>query len=380
MYLPEKFTYRPTKDEIYFGIDLGTTYTLVATIDSTDVNIENINQLPVKFISYKQVSPIKHGGEVIDERVASIIAISNGQPFCGSKLYDLKGHEDFVRNQNIFYHWKLDLGIDRHPLYPDAVLKELDTPAKVAGKVLNFCRIGYTKSRDARLFNTVITVPASFQMNQRKDVIEAAQSANIETSGQMLIDEPNAAFIGYFNSLQQQEKEDFLLKGGNSKRILVFDIGGGTCDLSILEVSYSPAKGLLIGNKAISRYNDLGGQDIDMIIAEDILYPLFLKQFNLKDDMPFKELTEVILPQLATIGEQLKIGICNLISAKYPSIDLSDADLENTIFKLENRSLFFKDKEYKFPTLRITASQFESVVGFPKIRPLELRVNNSKVC
>ena len=363
MFLPEKFTYKPTKDAVYFGIDLGTTYSLVATVDSTEVNISNITHIPVKFISYKQVSPIKHGGEIVDEKVASIIAVSEGKPYCGSKLYELKGHEEFVRNQNIFYHWKLDLGIDRHPLYPDAVSKELDTPAKVAGKVLNFCRIGFTKSKETRLFNAVITVPASFQMNQRKDVIEAASLAKIELSNQMLIDEPNAAFIGYFNSLSQAEKENFLLKGGKAKKVLVFDIGGGTCDLSILEISYSPAKGLLIGNKAISRYNDLGGQDIDMIIAEDILYPLFLRQFNLKDDMPFNELSEIILPQLATIGEQLKIGICNLIGAKYPSVDLSNADLENTLFTLENRSLFYKGDEYKFPPLNLTAAQFESIIS-----------------
>ncbi|OJY84645.1 MAG: hypothetical protein BGP13_21915 [Sphingobacteriales bacterium 40-81] len=363
MFLPEKFSPKPTKDSVYFGIDLGTTYTLVATVDSSEVNIDNITQIPVKFISYKQISPIKHGGEIVDEKVASIIAVSDGKPFCGSKLYELKGHEEFVRNQNIFYHWKLDLGIDRHPLYPDAVSKELDIPAKVAGKVLNFCRIGFTKSKETRLYNAVITVPASFQMNQRKDVIEASALANIELSNQMLIDEPNAAFIGYFNSLSQAEKENFLLKGGKAKKVLVFDIGGGTCDLSILEISYSPSKGLLIGNKAISRYNDLGGQDIDMIIAEDILYPLFLRKFNLKDDMPFKELSEIILPQLATIGEQLKIGICNLIGAKYPSIDLSNADLGNTVFTLENRSLFYKGQEYKFPPLNITASQFEAIIS-----------------
>lgn len=363
MFLPEKFTYKPTKDAVYFGIDLGTTYTLVATVDSVEVKLDNLTQIPVKFISYKQISPIKHGGEINDEKVASIIAVSEGKPYCGSKLYELKGHEEFVRNQNIFYHWKLDLGIDRHPLYPDAISSELDTPAKIAGKVLNFCRIGYTKSKESSLHNTVITVPASFQMNQRKDVIEAAALANIELSNQMLIDEPNAAFIGYFNSIPQEEKESFLMKGNKAKKVLVFDIGGGTCDLSILEISYSASKGLLIGNKAISRYNDLGGQDIDMIIAEDILYPLYLRHFNLKDDMPFKELSEIILPQLATIGEQLKIGISNLIGAKYHSTDLSNADLENTVFTLENRSLFNKGKEFKFPPLNITAAQFESIIS-----------------
>lgn len=42
------------------------------------------------------------GGEINDENVASIIVVSEGKPYCGSKLYELKGHEEFVRNQNIF--------------------------------------------------------------------------------------------------------------------------------------------------------------------------------------------------------------------------------------------------------------------------------------
>lgn len=363
MFLPEKFSYKPSKDAIYFGIDLGTTFTLVAVVDSSEVNLQSSSEIPVKFISYRQVSPFQYGGEVIDEKVASIIAVHSGKPYCGSKLYELKGHEQFTKNQNIFYHWKLDLGIDRHPLYPDAISEELDTPAKVAGKVLNFCRMGFTKSRETRLFNTVITVPASFQMNQRQDVIEAASLANIELDNQMLIDEPNAAFIGYFNTLTEEQKENFLTKGGNAKKVLVFDIGGGTCDLSILEVSYSPQKGLIMGNKAISRYNDLGGQDIDMVIAEDILYPLFLKQFNLKDEMPYKELSEIILPQLATIGELLKIGICNLTAAKYSEINLTNADLEKTSFTIENRSISYNGQQYKFPPLTITAAQFENIVN-----------------
>lgn len=362
MYLPDKFTETPTKDAIYFGIDLGTTYTLVATVDSKSVNVDNITRVPVKFISYRQRSPIKHGGEVQDEKVASIIAFHEGRPYCGSKLYELKGHNEFEKNKNIFYHWKLDFGLDRHPLYSNAITDDLNTPSKVAGKLLSFCRIGFTKNRDQKLFNTVITVPASFQMNQRKDVIEAANYANIDIGKKVLIDEPNAAFIGYFNQLLQDEKEELLPKGNESKNILIFDIGGGTCDLSILEIRYNSKKGLVIGNKAISRYNDIGGQDVDMLIAEDILYPFFLKHFDISDDMSYKELSDVILPQLASIGEMLKIGLCNLIAAKYTTTALEGLDRENSVYTLRGRKITFQDKDYEFPPLKLSAKQFEDLL------------------
>jgi molecular chaperone DnaK len=363
MFLPEKFSPTPSKDAVYFGIDLGTTYTLVATIDSSEVDIQNLSKIPVKFISYAQKSPLEHGGEIVEERVASIIAMYNGKPYCGSKLYELKGNQDFIKNQNIFYHWKLDLGIDRHPLYPDSVLPELDTPAKVAGKVLNFCRQSYTKNKETKLNNVVITVPASFQMNQRKDVIEAASLAKIELDNQMLIDEPNAAFIGHFNGLSQQFKSQFLTKGSRTKRVLIFDIGGGTCDLSIIEVGYNSSMGLLIANKAISRYNDLGGQDIDYIIAEEILYPFFLKQFDLKDEMAFKDLSESILPQLATIGEKLKIGICNIIGARFVQKAPLEEELKAVVFTIENRSIRYGFSDFNFPPLSITGFQFQEIIN-----------------
>lgn len=363
MYLPENITLKPTNDAIYFGIDLGTTYTLVATVNSKDVNLKNLTQIPVKFISYKQTSPIRHGGVVHDEKVASILAISKGKPFCGTKLYELKGHDEFIKNVNIFYHWKLDFGLERYPLYPDAISEKLNTPAKVAGKVLDFCRIGYTKNKDQKLLNTVITVPASFQMNQRKDVIWAANSANIELSNQMLIDEPNAAFIGHFNRLSQEENNKFLPAGEDSKRVLIFDIGGGTCDLSILEIGHHPKKGLIISNKAISRYTDIGGQDIDMLIAEDILYPMFLSHFNLADDMPYKDLTENILPQLSTIGEMLKVGLCNLISAKYPDIGLQSMNLYETVYSLEGRKITYNGQTYSFPPLKFSANDFKEILS-----------------
>ena len=362
MYLPENFSYKPKHNDVFFGIDLGTTYTLVAVVNSDDLKIDESFEIPVKFISFKQKSPIKHGGEIIDEKVASIIAIHEGKPYCGSKLYELKGNENFIKNVNIFYHWKLDLGIDRHPLYPDAISDDLNTPAKVASKVLNFCRNEYTKNKDARLFNTVITVPASFQMNQRNDVLKAAELANIEVTSKMLIDEPNAAFIGHFNSLQKNEKQR-IFATTKPQNVLIFDFGGGTCDLSILAVSYSPQKGLMVGNKAISRYNDLGGQDIDCIIAEEILYPKWLKLANFKDDLPLKDLSEIILPQLSTIGELYKKAICERILAKFPDLNWKENDLKDTFEVINGRILNYKGQVYNLDNIKITGYEISEIIN-----------------
>ncbi len=354
MYIVNTDSFSPTKNNVYFGIDLGTTYTLVAVVDINDFEPNSIKQVPVKFIRYEQKSPLEYGGVSIDEKIASIIAIKDGRGYCGNKLYELKGHPDFKKNRNIFYHWKLDLGVQRYPLYPDAADKALDTPAKVASKVLNFCRMGYVQNKEARLYNTVITVPASFQANQRQDVIKAAELANIEISNQVLIDEPNAAFVGYFNDLSENNKKEFFDEE-KAKNILVIDFGGGTCDLSILAVQYSNQKGIMIGNKAISRYNDLGGQDIDQLIVDEIIYPAWLKKFTLKDDLPLKDLDHIILPQLATVAEIYKKIVFETIFARFPKYDWNDDDLDKLNVKITNQKLNYNDTTYELEGIEINA-------------------------
>src|SRR5690606_37983418 len=112
--------------------------------------------------------------------------------------------------------------------------------------------------------------------------LKAAEMAKIETRENILIDEPNAAFLGFFNRLSTDEKQIWA-KEVKNKNVLVIDFGGGTLDLSILNVDFRQDKGITISNRAISRYNDLGGQDIDMLIAEEFLVPKLketLKEFD----------------------------------------------------------------------------------------------------
>lgn len=355
MFLPSNAVAVQERPDTYYGIDLGTTYSLIAQISSNEAerNTGGSPEMPVKFLKFRQESPLPTEPPVNDEKVASIVAYYDSRAWVGRGLENLKGHPEFVKNQNIFYHCKLDMGIEQYPLYPDAAMEKLDNPAKIASAILRYMKSKGAKEK-GELRNTVVTVPASFQMNQRKDVVMAAELAGIKLSNQMLIDEPNAAFIGYFDRLEVQTQHEFFSKG-TSRKVLVFDIGGGTCDLSILDVSYNTKKGMLMGNKAISRYNDLGGQDLDMMIAEEFLFPLWKETFGVEDDFPLRDLQQHILPQLAIIGEQLKHGICDLIGARYRDTKLSDEQIDNTDFRLQARRIIYKAKTYDFPEIRFNA-------------------------
>lgn len=341
-----------------FGIDLGTTTTLMCYVDSENVDLKRSVSIPIQFVKIRQESPFEYNPTIENEKVASIVGIYNGKPYIGSNLFHLKGHPNFEYKKNLFYHWKLELGIDHHPMYPNAIIEKLNMPYKIAGGILNYMR----KSRfgDTPLSNTIITVPASFQANQRKDVLKAAEMAKIETVENMLIDEPNAAFLGYFNRLPHEEKTEWA-KNVKNKNVLVVDFGGGTLDLSILNVDFKRDSGITISNRAISRYNDLGGQDIDTLIAEEFLVPKFKNIFDDFDVIDSLDIRDVILPQLALIGEGLKIGISNNVSLKAGDNDLSAIDLEGTAYEHPECRLKYKDVEYKLGDITITAKEFENL-------------------
>ena len=349
-----------TKNPINIGIDLGTTYTLMATVDAGNVDFAKTNQIPVQFVRFPQHSPFEYDQTIEDEKIASIVAFYDGKPYIGNNLYHLKGHPDFQYKKNMFYHWKVEMGVDHHPLYPNAVNEKLDMPYKIAGGIMNYMRKVYGQGNDYELDNTIITVPASFQANQRKDTLKAAKMAKISSKDTMLIDEPNAAFLGYFNRLIDTEKERWA-KEVKNKNVLVVDFGGGTLDLSLLNVDFRRETGITISNRAISRYNDLGGQDVDLLIAEEYLLPKAIKVIPNFDSLDITDIKNNILPQLTVIAEDLKIAICNAVSLKTGSGDINNLNLADIQTVRNNNVILVNTQEYNLGDLLITAEMFKEL-------------------
>lgn len=102
----------------------------------------------------------------------------------------------------------------------------------------------------------------------------------MDVSKQSLIDEPNAAFLNYIHESEMNNEAVVIPKDINPK-MLVFDFGAGTCDISILEIGVD-YKGVYSKNLSISKFEKLGGNDIDRYIAYEILYPelLFSQPFR----------------------------------------------------------------------------------------------------
>ena len=137
-----------------------------------------------------------------------------------------------------------------------------------------------------------------------------------------IIDEPNAAFISYISDSEDSEKP-LLISPHYNSNVLVFDFGGGTCDISILEIGKS-TNGLYSKNVAISKFTKLGGDDVDRYITFKYILPRFLEANGVKaEDFRTKEI-QFFATQLYKVSERLKILLCKKISNQMYKLEIPD--------------------------------------------------------
>ena len=139
----------------------------------------------------------------------------------------------------------------------------------------------------------------------------------------------------------------------------MIDFGGGTLDLSLLNVDFKRDKGITISNKAISRYNDLGGQDVDLLIAEEYLLPIAVKTITNFDSLDINIIKNTILPQISVMAEDLNIAICNAMSLKAGSNSINNLNLTEIEVTRNNNVINVNNQEYNLGDLKITAEKFQ---------------------
>ncbi|MFJ5717413.1 Hsp70 family protein [Neobacillus sp. NPDC093127] len=112
--------------------------------------------------------------------------------------------------------------------------------------------------------SAVITVPANFNFQQQAKTKIAAELAGFDKEKIHMIPEPTAALIDFLNEERQKDPSTRSLDiTQKPQTILVFDLGGGTCDVTINRVGSTPDGGLDIKDLSISQYTELGGADFD---------------------------------------------------------------------------------------------------------------------
>lgn len=174
-----------------------------------------------------------------------------------------------------------------------------------------FAAVGRAKEAagEPALDAVVVTVPASFQAAQRRDTLEAARLAGLHVGDGDLFDEPIAAYIDHFTTRPGSAPAADFQPG---RHLLVFDYGGGTCDIALLELADPSGDALLeISPLSISRFHRLGGGDIDAAIVYRALVDQIVEQNGLAPgELGFDDKKNFFEPALRSVAESLKIGLC----------------------------------------------------------------------
>lgn len=307
----------------FVGIDFGTSTTVVS-IATKESGEEKIKTLPIKLTQI-----LEDGTIYQSEKLPSVIAWYNGRLLVGEGASNLK--YTLTKGKNIWFSFKMEIGEDLGAKYYNSEVGDMEGVkirnqkdcVRVFFMYLNILIKKYCQ--DNGLSDNImyaVSIPASFEANQRKELMEALESNGMNISKQSLIDEPNAAFISYVHDSEESEKP-LLISPHYNSNVLVFDFGGGTCDISILEIGKS-TNGLYSKNIAISKFTKLGGDDVDRYITFKYILPRFFEANNVSDDDFITKERQYIATQLYKVSERLKILLCKKISNQMYQLEIPD--------------------------------------------------------
>ena len=306
------------------GIDLGTTNSCVAVMEGNEPvvipNDEGRRTTPsvVAFMDNgerKIGDPAKRQAITNPQRTVSSI-----KRFMGQRYSELSGEVDRVP-------YKAVKGDN------DTVRVDIDgrlyTPQEISAMVLQKMKKTAEDFLGQEVTEAVVTVPAYFNDSQRQATKEAGEIAGLKIS--RIINEPTAAALSYG-----------LDKKAQDMTIAVYDLGGGTFDISILELGEG-----VFEVKSTNGDTHLGGDDFDRVII-DFLAEEFLKQENMdlrKDPMALQRLkdaaekakielsssseTEINLPYITAVDSVPKHLVVKLSRAKFEQ--LADTLVERTL-------------------------------------------------
>ena len=296
----------PHQKKYYVGIDLGTTNSLVALISNGSPRVlqnKEGNELFPSIVTYKKDSIVV--GEYSND--ISSITFSSIKRMIGKNLKDL--------NDSDFYSPCEYIGDDS--IVKFKVFENLFTPIEISSEILKHLKNITELTLMGDIEGCVITVPAYFDDAQRQATKDAASLSGLKVL--RLLNEPTAAAIAYG------------LASKKISKIMVYDLGGGTFDISILDLNDGVFKVLATGGDS-----SLGGDDFDNLIVDYIQNKLDIDLDSEKKHILYlyaKEI-KVMLSEKETVDIELeKIGL------KKSKLTFSRDDFNSLIDNLVQKTL-----------------------------------------
>ncbi|KAL6239426.1 hypothetical protein BDW75DRAFT_227302 [Aspergillus navahoensis] len=297
-------------DEVYegaIGIDLGTTYSCVANYEGTNVEIianEQGSYTTPSFVSFTDKE------RLIGEAAKNQAAMNPENTIFDIKRLIGRRFEDPIVKKDV-ESWPFKV-VDQggNPAVEVEYLGETKTftPQEISSMVLMKMKEVAETKLGKKVEKAVITVPAYFNDNQRQATKDAGAIAGLNVL--RIINEPTAAAIAYGLGSGKSEKE---------RNVLIYDLGGGTFDVSLLNI-----QGGVFTVKATAGDTHLGGQDFDTNLLEH-----FKKEFQKKTGKDLSGDSRA-LRRLRTACERAKRTLSNATQTSVEIDSLFDGEDFNT--------------------------------------------------
>jgi len=234
-------------DELAIGIDLGTTYSCVGVWINDRVDIipnDQGNRTTPSYVAFNESE------RIVGDAAKSQVAMNPHNTVFDAKRMIGRKFDDPMIQQDM-KHWPFKVVPKDNKPFIEVKHKnetKVFAPEEVSSMVLNYLRGTAESHLGKKVKKAVITVPAYFNDGQRQATKDAGTIAGLDVI--RIINEPTAAAIAY--GLNKDMKE------GEERNVLIFDLGGGTFDVSLLTLDKE-----LFEVKATNGDTHLGGEDFD---------------------------------------------------------------------------------------------------------------------
>ncbi|WP_120851306.1 molecular chaperone DnaK [Helicobacter pylori] len=311
------------------GIDLGTTNSAMAVYEGNEAKIiankEGKNTTP-------SIVAFTDKGEILVGESAKRQAVTNPEKTIYSikRIMGLMFNEDKAKEAEKRLPYKI---VDRNGACAIEISGKVYTPQEISAKILMKLKEDAESYLGESVSEAVITVPAYFNDSQRKATKEAGTIAGLNVL--RIINEPTSAALAY--GLDKKESE----------KIMVYDLGGGTFDVTVLETGDNVVEVLATGGDAFLGGDDFDNRVIDFLAAEfksetgieiknDVMALQRLKEAaeNAKKELSSAMETEINLPFITADATGPKHLVKKLTRAKFES--LTEDLVEETISKIES--------------------------------------------
>jgi molecular chaperone DnaK (HSP70) len=260
------------------GIDLGTTNSALAYVDTAEKNWRVRDFAVPQLVAPGQVEgrailPSCHYQPAASEVLAELLRLPwNAETpayVVGAMASDF-GAQSPGRMVVSAKSWLSHRGVDRTaPLLPWHGAEDVEklSPVQVSGRYLAHLAGAWDAAHPEHPLaaqDVVLTVPASFDEVARELTVQAARLAGINSL--TLVEEPQAAFYAWIDA--QGEKWDRAVQAGQT--ILVCDVGGGTCDLTLIRARPADGGKVMFHRVAVGEHLILGGDNLDLALAHHV--------------------------------------------------------------------------------------------------------------